>query len=470
MVFGVAAFLLACGQYGGLYRLQTLVPLVNRFRFPCRAIVLVELCIAVGRGDRVGGCWLNQGGVGMMRPQSSSGRALAVALARQRGAGHRRTAGVAEFVAAPALIWCGPLLVGDRRVADRAGRTGTTLGAGGAGALDGCRFGLLRSELLDARRTADLHEFVAEISRPPGAADVRVAAADSAKGSRTGDRMLLAGLDRIDGYAGLEPRKVSTIRRPTRCDWPARSWYWQDDAARRSRVWVPIEPTAPRARLVSREQCATRIRRELTTLEANQAWCDEPIELGDGRAPEVRRVVDDLPGHMTVEHRCRRGNCWSRPKAMTRLAGGRGGRRAAGCAGQRGFSGVPGRAGRAASRARVPARQPVVRPLVTACGLELLVCFLVVRFCQGHDSKRSREPRPSRPPHDSPPDRLDSRHAPCCRFTTKRDVLAPLLDRVRAAIRRDRRAGGDHLCRRRLARRQRRAARRAGQPSTRTCA
>ena len=37
-----------CGEYGGLYRLQTLVPLVNRFRFPCRAIVLVELCIVAG--------------------------------------------------------------------------------------------------------------------------------------------------------------------------------------------------------------------------------------------------------------------------------------------------------------------------------------------------------------------------------------------------------------------------------------
>ena len=49
VVFAVLAFLLAMGEYGRLYRLQSLVPLVNRFRFPCRAIVLVQLCIARSR-------------------------------------------------------------------------------------------------------------------------------------------------------------------------------------------------------------------------------------------------------------------------------------------------------------------------------------------------------------------------------------------------------------------------------------
>src|SRR6185503_3027807 len=41
------ALLLAAGEYGPLYRLQSLIPLVNRFRFPCRGTVLVALCVAV---------------------------------------------------------------------------------------------------------------------------------------------------------------------------------------------------------------------------------------------------------------------------------------------------------------------------------------------------------------------------------------------------------------------------------------
>ena len=47
LLVGVAvSLLLAAGEFGGLYRLQAWLPLVNRFRFPCRAIVLVQFCLA----------------------------------------------------------------------------------------------------------------------------------------------------------------------------------------------------------------------------------------------------------------------------------------------------------------------------------------------------------------------------------------------------------------------------------------
>ena len=45
--FTAIALVLAMGQYGYLYRLQTYVPLLNRFRCPCRYLVLFHLGVAV---------------------------------------------------------------------------------------------------------------------------------------------------------------------------------------------------------------------------------------------------------------------------------------------------------------------------------------------------------------------------------------------------------------------------------------
>jgi len=45
--FGLLALWLAFGQYGGLYRLQSYLPLVGQFRCPCRYLVLFYLAMAV---------------------------------------------------------------------------------------------------------------------------------------------------------------------------------------------------------------------------------------------------------------------------------------------------------------------------------------------------------------------------------------------------------------------------------------
>ena len=45
--FGAFALVLAMGQYGQLYLVQRYVPLLNRFRCPCRYLVLFQLGVAV---------------------------------------------------------------------------------------------------------------------------------------------------------------------------------------------------------------------------------------------------------------------------------------------------------------------------------------------------------------------------------------------------------------------------------------
>ena len=46
-LFGIVALLMALGKYGVLYRLQTALPLINCFRFPCRYLVLFQMAVAV---------------------------------------------------------------------------------------------------------------------------------------------------------------------------------------------------------------------------------------------------------------------------------------------------------------------------------------------------------------------------------------------------------------------------------------
>ena len=106
------------------------------------------------------------------------------------------------------------------------------------GCFGGRRFGRLRFELFGRwTASADLHAYVAGISRPPGAVDVRMRGRRHAQGFRTGDRMLLAGLERVDGYAGLEPAKRARLSQARRkCGLAGAEWLLarttpRDDAA-----------------------------------------------------------------------------------------------------------------------------------------------------------------------------------------------------------------------------------------------
>jgi hypothetical protein len=305
--FAAVSLLLACGQFGGLYRLQSLLPIVNRFRFPCRAIVLVQLCVA-----------------------AASALALAMLLERQADASassqtppaahRRRTLGLVfaasvalalagprlwpDFVAASWLVWTGPLLIG-------LAVGGVLLMEGGArwapAALalltiaDLSAYGLSYSVV---GRTASLQQFIATTPHPPARGPFRIAAAPTDDGLRSGDRVLLGGSTRVDGYAGLEPRKRLDYRNPAALRLAGAQWLWRPAvpswAAGPS--WVRLDGAAARVRLITRTLPA-RALDETASLPLTAAVIEPAVELDSLADVGSVSVVADRPGWLLVDVR-----------------------------------------------------------------------------------------------------------------------------------------------------------------------
>ncbi len=188
-VFAVFALLLAAGEHGGLYRLQSFIPLVNRFRFPCRAIVLVQGCIASGAAVALALLLKNAQPTGhdvFRATSNTTWRALAgvfmvsVALAVMGPLVWPR------FVAGALLVWFGPLLIGAAAglvaLAER-GKQWAVVGLVVLTAVDLSCYGLSYAVY---GHTAGLHEFAADISFPPARGGSRVAAPHRAGEPRTG--------------------------------------------------------------------------------------------------------------------------------------------------------------------------------------------------------------------------------------------------------------------------------------------
>lgn len=299
IVLAVSGFLLAMGEAGGLYRLQAFIPGANRFRFPCRAIVLVQFAMALGAAVAMA-ILLRPTGADDLARRKVTVRLLLTTFGASVALALIGPLVWPEFVASPVLVWTGPLTIGIGATlvlaAERQFRgawvalvlfTAVDLGAYGLSyAVDG--------------RTADLHEFVGAIPTPPGAPMARVAAPDD-HGLRTGDRMLLAGLSRVDGYAGLEPAKrldYTTEPALRRAGAEYVRQVDQDEPARTVR-WQPIANPAARARLVTRitadDKLSDRKHDSLDTVSA-----EPTVELEES-SPGVARVTTDRPGRLAIE-------------------------------------------------------------------------------------------------------------------------------------------------------------------------
>jgi hypothetical protein len=282
LAFTVLATLLAAGEFGGLYRLQSLVPLANRFRFPCRGIVLVQFCLAALAAVSTANLF-TRGETAATETNRNSSRSLLGISAFALALAIVGPLLWPEHVATPILVWAGPILVG----------TAALLVFGVERGVRGCAYLLVLFTAIDLGiyglsysvygRTANLSDYVAATPLPPSGPGSRIAAPNPNSTLRTGDRLLLAGSTRVDGYAGLEPAKQFDYSQRRSLQLAGVQWVLlpndiaSADASLAKPNWQLITPTSPRARLVDR------------TSDANLESLGSII------------IIEDAPGRLTLD-------------------------------------------------------------------------------------------------------------------------------------------------------------------------
>jgi Bacterial membrane protein YfhO len=312
------------GSFGPLGWLQEHTPLVNKFRLPCRAIVVFQLGMAtlaaLGFGDLVSrqsaqfaAAKTTQIHRLWLLPIVALALAIAVPIVWP------------AHVSAWPLVIVGPVLILFATCLIQL-------------ALNGVRWALPLLVIFAAadlavygmsesiwRRTEPLANFIKQIDVPPADPQCRVAvdlacgreSAPGENGLRVGDRILFTGWKRADGYAGLEPARRLDYGQPAALQVAGVGWISDRAAAAISTElqpkmtaaekapehWIPLPNPSPRVRLVSATFFSNDPAHDLCKIAENQAIVDEPLELPAGPVGRAILIVD-RPGHIVVELNC----------------------------------------------------------------------------------------------------------------------------------------------------------------------
>lgn len=307
---GLLALLLAFGEYGGLYRIQRLLPLVGSFRFPCRTIVLLQFCVAILAAIAFGVLVRHRQHQGKtpwreLRPLAMlTGLSVAVALAGQLLRDR-------PFFATPAAIWAGPLCIGSASfllaLAAR-GVRGATAALIVLAAVDSGCYGLSYSVY---RHVDQIDSFLARVVAPPAASSGRVLA-DALRvdqpGLHTGNQMTMLGWQRADGYAGLEPGRRLDYRTLAAMRVAGVEWVKTGVAAagseqglrRHDATWLRVRDPLPRARLVTEARLSADPGAELGHVPLESvALTEQPLNLSGGPVGTAA-VISSRPGRLRV--------------------------------------------------------------------------------------------------------------------------------------------------------------------------
>ncbi|MBX7075108.1 MAG: YfhO family protein [Pirellulales bacterium] len=311
-VAGVA-LLLALGEWGGLYELQAYLPVVGKFRFPSRYVAIVSLGVAVVAAAAYGELAIrayepskehHTSWMMTLLPLVSMG----VALAAPTLWGYENLANGWLRMAGPLLVTvaCGLVLLAERGarwpLAAMALLLVIDLGA------YGCSYAIFKD-------TVSLEEYLAAEKLPPGGPGDRVVLDyfDAKQPRpRAGNRLMLAGYERVDGYAGLEPARrldlssLAALRVGGVC-WVAKCR--QSDAIGGlvpvDANWYAVPHTMPRARFVTGALASEAPRRDLEHIALETtALVDKPVNLAGGQPGSVSDVYG-TPGEIELMVDCR---------------------------------------------------------------------------------------------------------------------------------------------------------------------
>jgi hypothetical protein len=214
-VCALLALLWAFGDRGPLGWLQRNVPLLNSFRLPCRAIVIFQLAIAVLAALGMASLLKRD------RPRRLPVRSRLVPLFALSAL----AAGVAslrwpDHISSLPLVAVGPLLFAAAIWLVNRADAGARWALPALVLLSAADLGCYGMSAGIFQNVQTLSDFVSNTDAPPGAPEARiamdlVAGTEQAPGQKTprlGNRILLAGWKRVDGYAGLEPARQLDYR------------------------------------------------------------------------------------------------------------------------------------------------------------------------------------------------------------------------------------------------------------------
>lgn len=309
---GICALLLAMGDFGVLYRFQRLLPGIGSFRFPCRAIVLVQLAAAVLAGIALVHLRRRQGRHGASagaRPilMAITTLSLLVAIIGLFSQGSPLIAGPPQVLAGPLLIAGAALLLAMTLRGVRGAMAALILWT----ALD---LGLYAMSYAIWPGADRLDRWLARIPVPPGKPAGRVVLdglAPGQSGLRSGNEITLRGWSRADGYAGLEPAHRLDYRQLAALRVSGVEWVRQTPAAAPiqglgpiHQGWRPVPNPLPPLRLVTDVRVGRNPAEDIRHIDLeSSALVDAPLQL-DGGPPGTVRIVGQWPGRIEVDVDC----------------------------------------------------------------------------------------------------------------------------------------------------------------------
>jgi hypothetical protein len=302
---------LAMGEYGVFANLTSWLPVINRFRFPCRAIVLVHFALAIlaavglaglGRTNQsnrkgLGAIWLSFG--------------LSIVLAVGGPICWSGFVNKSPMIAAAPLVWMGPLLIGGAALLLTCAVRGIRWARFALVLFAAIDLGIYGMSYAVFPRAMPLSDFVATTVAPSCPPTKRIAV-DLAEPNQPvvhlGDRLLLSGWNFADGYAGLEPARRLDYRAPAalraagvgcaaNVDELAHRLGLAPGAAR----WLPVSDPLPRAKLFARATASPDPAIDIARIPLeSMALVDRPIQLDAGACGTVD-ILDDRPGSIRLQ-------------------------------------------------------------------------------------------------------------------------------------------------------------------------
>jgi hypothetical protein len=312
LVFALLTLLLAFGRLGGLYYLQTYLPVVGRFRAPARYLTLTQLGVAVASAVAFGRLvtWVSQGKKTSCRHLVLPWVAVLAAVLVVACRPSVTSAIVTESAADRSLYYFGPVIMLAAAVALTAATRGRQLGLFALVLIAAADVGVVAlarghgKELWYKRPR--LEKWVAALTGPPGPCPGRIY-----EDGFYSNASVLRGCRMANGYSAMDPRKQLDYHDSAALRVAGVAWYRADPFRPEtkttglgppvSRYWYRVPHPLPRARLVSRTVASHRPGDDLKQIDLETtAVVSRAVELPSG-PPGSALIVTDRPGQISLE-------------------------------------------------------------------------------------------------------------------------------------------------------------------------